>query len=70
MCASVELLNVVTFYIITATVYSQGGQPCRLSPQVANWPWKCDNLSDKRTVKFRTKFSNVLIEPILFRYLC
>jgi hypothetical protein len=38
MCASVDLLNVMTFYIITATVYSQGGQPCRLSPQVANWP--------------------------------
>jgi hypothetical protein len=43
------------------TTYTQGGQPCRQSPHVANWPWKCGNLSDKRIVKFRIKFSNFLI---------
>jgi hypothetical protein len=25
------------------TEQTQGGQLCRQSPQVANWPWKCDD---------------------------
>jgi hypothetical protein len=46
--------------------YNHGGQPCRQSPNVANWPSKSGNLSDKRIVKFRIKFSIFLIESICF----
>jgi hypothetical protein len=59
-------------FILTSSlerVHNQGGQPCRQSPKVANWPWKCGNFSDNRIVKFRIKFSKFFNWTNLFHYL-
>jgi hypothetical protein len=68
-----EVCKVNDNALVVRIVYKQGGWPCRQSPQVENWPWKCGDTANtfaifqtKELSNFALNFQFFSVEPICF----